>query len=79
MDQFLKSLRTRRAVIQDRIDAEQARPVPDSLKLQALKKLRFGFKEQIEFIERLNRSGDLKMIPVVRRRALAPAVLSSRS
>lgn len=73
MDQFLKSLRHRRAAIQHRIEEEQTRPRPDSLKLHALKKLRLRFREQIEFIERLNRRGEVMTIPVVVRRRLAPA------
>jgi hypothetical protein len=78
MDQFLKSLRHRRAAVQQRIEQEQTRPVPDSLKLLALKKLRLRFREQIEFIERLNRRGEMRSIPVVRRRTFTPAMVRSR-
>ncbi|HEV7306101.1 hypothetical protein [Ensifer sp.] len=55
MDQFLKSLRNRKAIVDARIDAEQARPEPDRFRLHALKKLRLQFLEQIAFVERTNR------------------------
>jgi hypothetical protein len=67
MDQFIKSLRARRAKVQASIDDEQARPVPDAIRLSALKKLRLRFKEQIETLERMNRQGKPVTIPVVRR------------
>jgi len=70
MDQFLKSLRHRRVADQDRIEDEQARPRPDQLRLGALKKLRLRFRDQVEFIERMNRRGDTTPIQVVRRRSL---------
>lgn len=70
MDQFIKSLRARRAKVQASIEDEQARPAPDSSRLSALKKLRLRFKEQIETLERLNRQGEMATIPVMRRRPL---------
>lgn len=73
MDQFLKAFRRRRAVIQQRIEEEQTRPQPDSLKLRALKKVRLRFREQIEFIDRLNRRGEVITIPVIIRRRWAPS------
>lgn len=69
MDQLLKSLRHRRAAVQDRIEDEQARPRPNQLKLGALLKLRLRFRDQVEFIERMNRRGDTAPIQVVRRRS----------
>lgn len=72
MDQFIKSLRYRRATVQARIEDEQARPAPDQLRLSALKRLRLQFRDQIEFIERMNRRGEATPIPVVRRRSLRP-------
>lgn len=78
MDQFIKSLRQRRAIIQARIEDEQARPAPDQLRLSALKRLKLRFGEQIEFIERMNRRGEKTSIPVVRRRAFRP-LLSGRT
>ncbi len=70
MDQFIKSLRHRTATVQARIEDEQARPAPDQLRLTALKRLKLRFRDQIEFIERINRHGGTTPIPVVRRRAL---------
>lgn len=72
MDQFIKSLRHRRATVQARIMDEQARPAPDQLRLSALKRLRLRFRDQIEFIERLNRRGETIAIPVIRRRSFHP-------
>jgi len=72
MDQFIKSLRHRRATVQARIEDEQARPAPDQLRLSALKRLRLRFRDQIEFIERMNRRGETIPIPVVRRRSYRP-------
>jgi hypothetical protein len=69
MDQFIKSLRNRRAAVQARIEDEQARPMPDQLRLSALKRLTLRFRDQIEFIERMNRRGEATPIPVVRRRS----------
>jgi hypothetical protein len=78
MDPFIKSLRHRRATVQVRIQDEQARPVPDQLRLSALKRLKLRFRDQIEFIERMNRRGETIPIPVVRRRSHRP-LLSGRS
>lgn len=72
MDQFIKSLRHRRAALQARIEDEQARPAPDQLRLSALKRLKLRFRDQIEFIERLNRRGEATPIPVVHRRTNRP-------
>ncbi len=55
MDQFLKSLRNRKAIVEARIVEEQARPAPDRFRLHTLKKLRLQFREQIAFLERTNR------------------------
>ncbi len=74
MDQFLKSLRHRRFAIQARIEEELGRPGPDSLRLRALKKLRLRLRDQIEFIERINRHGRSAPIPVVRRRSFRPVL-----
>ncbi|MBL0935397.1 MAG: YdcH family protein [Rhizobiaceae bacterium] len=78
MDQFLNSLRNRRAQIQARIEHEQARPAPDSLRLYGLKKLKLRFREQIEYLERLNREGQATVIPVIRRRSFTPAMARPR-
>lgn len=79
MDPFLNSLRNRRAQIQARIEHEQARPAPDSLRLYGLKKLKLRFREQIEYLERLNREGQAIVIPVVRRRSFTPAMARPRA
>jgi hypothetical protein len=72
MDQFIKSRRHRRATVQARIMEEQARPAPDQLRLSALKRLRLRFRDQIEFLERMNSSGETITIHVVRRRSFDP-------
>jgi len=74
MDPFIKSLRHRTATVQARIEDEQARPAPDQLRLTALKRLKLRFRDQIEFIERMNRHGVATPIPVVRRRPLRSLV-----
>lgn len=79
MDQFLNSLRNRRAQIQARIEHEQARPAPDSLRLYGLKKLKLRFREQIEYLEQLNREGQSTVIPVIRRRSFTPAMARPRT
>jgi hypothetical protein len=75
MDQFIKSLRHRKAILQARIEDEQARPAPDQLRVSALKRLKLRFREQIEFLERMNRHGEKVTIPIVRRRPLRPPLL----
>jgi hypothetical protein len=72
VDQFIKSLRHRSAAVQARIDEEQARPAPDPLRLSALKRLKLTFRDQIAFIERLNRNGEAAPILDVRRRGYRP-------
>lgn len=79
MDPILNALRNRRAVIQARIEREQARPAPDSLALQGLRKLKLRFREQIEYLERLNREGQATSIPVIRRRFTTPTAARSRA
>lgn len=78
MDQFLQSLRHRRAVIERRIMEEQTRPMPDSLRLQSLKKLKLRFRDQIDFIERLDRRGGLQSITATNNRDLAPSITRLR-
>jgi hypothetical protein len=68
MDQFLKSLRSRKAYVQKCIDEEQSRPSPDGLRLIMLKKFNLRFREQIDFIERHGRESMPVRIPVVRRK-----------
>lgn len=75
MDQFIKSLRHRRAKVQARIMDEQARPAPDQLRLSALKRLSLRFRDQIEFIERMNRRGETIAIPIVHRRSFHPLLV----
>lgn len=77
MDQFLQSLRHRRAVIERRIMEEQTRPMPDSLRLQSLK-LKLRFRDQIDFIERLDRRGGLQSITATNDRDLAPNITRLR-
>ncbi len=72
MDPFVKSLRHRKATVQALIVDEQARSAPDQLRLSALKRLRLRFRDQIDFIERLNRRGETIAIPVIRRRSFHP-------
>lgn len=43
-----------------------------------MKKIRLRLRDQIEFIERMNRNGQPSVVPVVRRRSFRP-VLEERS
>lgn len=77
-DQFLKALRNRKAKVAASIEAEQTRPAPDHSKVGMMKKMRLRLRDQIEFIERMNRNGQPSLVPVVRRRSFRP-VLQQRS
>jgi hypothetical protein len=66
---ILKSLQHRKAIVESRIEEEQARPAPDHLKLSALKRLKLKFRDQIEFIERMDRFGKAIVVPVIRRKS----------
>lgn len=79
MNPFLQSLRNRRAEIAARIECEQSRPAPDSLKLHGLKKLKLKFREQIEYLERRDRSDEAKTTPVGGRPPVKPAVVPAHS
>lgn len=72
IDQFIKSLRHRRATVQTRIADEQERSVSDQLRLTAVKWFRVRFRNQIEFIDGMNRQGETIAMPVVRCRSLHP-------
>lgn len=74
MDTIIKALRCRKDAVQARIDDENARPAPDQLRLSELKRMKLRFREQIEFMERMDRRGEMTSIPVVRRRSLRAVV-----
>ncbi len=67
MDNLVKALGERRKTVQTRIEEELARPMPDSLKLLSLKKLKLHLRDQIEFIQRMDRNRPPVM--VVRRKS----------
>lgn len=53
----LNALWSRHSILEAKIQHEQTRPMPDSLRIQALKKLRLRIRERIEGIEaRLKRN-----------------------
>jgi hypothetical protein len=52
MKQLLKALRARHSIVAAKIDEEQRRPQPDSIRVRALKKIRLHLKEQITLLER---------------------------
>lgn len=74
MKQFLKALLDRRNGVQARIEQEQAQRVPDQLRLSALKRLKLRFRDQIEFIERIDRHGEKSSLQVIRRRSMRPSL-----
>ncbi|MCI5046270.1 MAG: DUF465 domain-containing protein [Aquisalinus sp.] len=48
---YFNALRNRHRIIQDRIDHEAARPLPDSLTIQRLKKLKLRLKDRMQSLE----------------------------
>lgn len=56
MKPLLRSLRTRHEIVDAKIGSEQNRPMPDTLRIRALKKIRLRIKEQIAFLEREDRT-----------------------
>jgi len=66
MKNLLKSLIVRHRIMEERIAEEQKAPVPDSLRVRALKKMKLHLRDQITWLERMGRSE--KPIQVVRRR-----------
>lgn len=54
----LNALRARHGILQTRIDQEERRPMPDSIRLTGLKKIRLRLREEISALERIiKRSG----------------------
>ncbi|MEQ8305218.1 MAG: YdcH family protein [Hoeflea sp.] len=47
----LKALRSRHSIIESRIQREQMRPSPDSLRVMSMKKIRLQLREQIQKAE----------------------------
>ncbi|MCB1425096.1 MAG: DUF465 domain-containing protein [Zhengella sp.] len=47
----LNALWSRHSILEAKIQQEQTRPMPDSLRIQALKKLRLRIRERIEGVE----------------------------
>lgn len=52
MKSLLKALMTRHSIVASRIAEEQRRPMPDTLRVRSLKKLRLKLKDQIEHLQR---------------------------
>lgn len=55
MKSLLKALITRHSIVVNRIAEEQGRPLPDTLRVRSLKKLRLKLKDQIEHLQRAER------------------------
>lgn len=49
----LKALRARHGILEAKIDAERARPRPDGIRVQLLKKMRLKLRDEIARYERL--------------------------
>ncbi len=56
MKSFLKALRARHEIVQNRIDVEQRAKIPDSIRVAALKKIKLSIRDQIAALERLGKS-----------------------
>ncbi|MCK5933313.1 Protein of unknown function [Fulvimarina manganoxydans] len=59
MSRFLTALQARKAVIEQRIEDELRRPMPCSLRLGTLKKLKLQLRDQMQSLERLNRGSPI--------------------
>jgi len=68
---FFTSLMLRSAKLQREIDAENARPKPDSLRLLKLKKLRLVIKDKLY---QLAKNADRKQLAASLSRPLSPAL-----
>jgi hypothetical protein len=75
MKALLKSLISRHEILEARISAEQRKPLPDDLRIRAMKKLKLKLKEQIAFLERSDEGLTAKL---VRSPLLPPRTLWSR-
>lgn len=53
MNRLLKALRVRHSILDTRVSEEQRRPLPDPIRLGALKKIRLQLRDQIASLERL--------------------------
>lgn len=53
MNPLLKSLKARHGIVQTRIEEEQKRPKPDTLRMSALKRLKLHLRDQIALLERM--------------------------
>ncbi|MGE6741120.1 YdcH family protein [Allorhizobium pseudoryzae] len=58
MNPLLKALRSRHAILQNKIDREQRALQPDTLRIMSLKKTKLRLREQIEFLERAYQTGN---------------------
>lgn len=52
MQEHLSALHIRHSILESKIQREERRPRPDSLRLTALKKIKLSIKERIERVER---------------------------
>lgn len=55
MKPLLKALISRHSIIAAKIMEEQRRPMPDSIRVNSLKKIKLKLKEQISHLERTER------------------------
>ncbi|MBO3758124.1 YdcH family protein [Ciceribacter sp. L1K22] len=52
MKPLLKALMSRHAILATKIAEEQRRPLPDTIRIQSLKRMKLRLKEQIAMLER---------------------------
>jgi hypothetical protein len=71
LDQILKSLTSRHALLEAEIASERKRPQPDGLRVLGLKKMKLQLRDQIDYIRREG----FAPVMVVRRRRFAGPVL----
>lgn len=71
MNPLLKALKSRHAILQDKIDREQRSLQPDTLRIMSLKRTKLRLREQIEFLERATRTGNPDIVRQVLRNRLS--------
>jgi hypothetical protein len=71
MKNLLKSLIVRHRIMEDRIAEEERAPVPDSLRVRALKKMKLKLRDQIAWLEKVG--GDGRPVMVIRRKPMRMA------
>ena len=68
MKNLLKSLIVRHKIMEHRIAEEEKTPMPDSLRVRVLKKMKLKLRDQIAWLENVGANG--RPVMVVRRKSM---------